>query len=137
MREIVSDSQALKKHVKESKLPFKKAILDYYRSLGESQGLQVVQDTPIVANQVDYGTIELAWSEPRITFNTEFASIQELMPKIFRNLLAEPELMVLILDSNSKCSPEKARELLSKTPFLKELWEKTEIVDLHPKTKKQ
>lgn len=131
MIDILADVENLKKHVKQSKLPFKKAIIEYYKKLGESQGLEVVENTSIIKNGVDYGRIPLSWPDAEVSFNMEFTQIEEIQKHLALNLILNPKHIVMILNSNSDCKPKKVEEIIELTPEYEKIKEKIILVDLH------
>jgi hypothetical protein len=115
----IMDGAALKKHIKESKLKFSDAILDYYRRLGEKQGFTCLLNTSVVVNAVDYGRIELAWVEPSTVFTLEFGLPEDLYKHLFKVMVLKPAKAVIVLSSKSRCSPQKVKEMVERTPQLK------------------
>jgi hypothetical protein len=115
----ITDAAALKKHVKESKLKFNEAIIDYYKSLGKKHGFTCLANSQAIANAVDYGRIELVWVEPNIVFMLEFGLPDDLYKHLFKAAVLKPAKAVLVLSTKSRCSPKKAKELIERTPHLK------------------
>ncbi|MBD3260526.1 MAG: hypothetical protein GF334_02415 [Candidatus Altiarchaeales archaeon] len=130
MKHLVSDVGELKKHVKESQLGYRQAIIDYYKCLGESQGYTASVNAAVVRYLWDYGSVDLAWIEPNTTFNLEFGVLEDVYKHLIKNLVLDPEYVVLVLNSKAKCLPEKVLELVSKTPCFKRLSEKIVLVDV-------
>ncbi|MBU0762294.1 MAG: hypothetical protein KKD39_04660 [Candidatus Altiarchaeota archaeon] len=116
--DLFGDVSELKKHMKDCKLPFKDAIIDYYRMLGERHGFTVLTNSTEIVNSLDYGKIDLVWVEPNIVFIAEFGLLEDIYRHLFKALVVKPSKACLLLSSKSKCSPEKVREIVSKTPEL-------------------
>lgn len=121
MKELLSDLSGLKEHLKGSELKFRDALIDYYRKLGEEQGFTVVTDSTIIRNAVNYGRMDLVWVEPNVVFASEFGVLDDIYRHLFRIMAAAPSIAVLLLSKNSKCNPQKVKDIVEKTPQLKDI----------------
>jgi hypothetical protein len=130
MIELVSDVEGLMKHIKESELPFREAIIDYYSRLGESQGFTVTRNSSVIRNTVNYGRVDLIWVEPNIVFCLEFGVLDDVYKHLFKLIQLKPSLSVLLLSSNSQCKPGKVRDIISKTAELECIRGKSVILDV-------
>ncbi|MFH1402883.1 MAG: hypothetical protein ABIH11_01275 [Candidatus Altiarchaeota archaeon] len=128
---LISNIRELNEHAKKSGKQYKQAIIEYYRTIGESQGFTTAENSSVINNTVNYGNIDLVWIEPNIVFCIEFGLLDDIYKHFFRLIQLRPSLSVLILSSNSKCRPDKVEEIIKKTPELKFLRDKTVIVDVN------
>jgi hypothetical protein len=126
--DVIGNIKDLKNHIKKSKNPYKDAILDYYKLVGETQGYTTLKNTPAIANGIDYGKIDLVWAEPNIIFMCEFGLPEDLYKSLFKATVIKPAKAVIILSSKSRCKPQIAQEIILKTPELKKT--EYEIVDI-------
>jgi len=130
MIDLITDFEGLQRHLDESSLSFKESIVDFYRIQGENQDLNPVTNASVVRYAMDYGRVPLVWSKPAVSFSMEFARLEDIYKHLFLNYLLEPETMVLLLDSKSRCSPESVRQILTNTPLFSKLKENALILDL-------
>ena len=120
MKELLSDFGRLKECVKGSELKFKDAVIEYYKQLGEEQGFTVIRDSTVIKNAVNYGKVELVWVEPNTMFSCEFGVLDDIYRHLFRIMELKPSLAVLLLSGNSQCNPHKVKDIVERTPELKD-----------------
>jgi len=130
MIDLVTKFSELKEHARKSNLTFRDGIVKYYKEVGEKQGFTVVENSSVIKNTVNYGKVDLVWIEPNAVFCIEFGVLDDIYKHLFRIMLIKPGIAFLILSSNSKCSPEKVRDIVSKTPELEEVGKNTVIIDI-------
>ena len=121
MKELFSDFDGLKKHLKGSGLNFREALIDYYRQLGETQGFTALTGSSLIKNAVNYGKMDLVWVEPNVVFAAEFGLLDDVYKHLFRMMVASPGMAVLLLSGNSQCNPGRVKEIVEKTPQLKDI----------------
>jgi hypothetical protein len=119
MKELFSDFEAMKAHVKASKLRFRDALLDYFREVGERQGFTVLRDSSVIVNAFDFGKVDLAWVEPNVVFAMEFGVPDDIYRHLFRIMAMKPAIAVLLLSGNSQCNPRRVKELVARTVELR------------------
>jgi len=117
-------------HVKDSGLPFREAIVDYYAKLGEAQRHTVRTQVSVIQHGLNFGKLELLWLEPRVAFATEFGAFEEILKTLWRLVEFSPDKAVLLLSSKSACKPKHVAALLSNSKPLAELREKCAILDV-------
>ncbi|MFH0862960.1 MAG: hypothetical protein V1875_08030 [Candidatus Altiarchaeota archaeon] len=118
MKELLSDFAGLKAHLKECKMPFRGALIEYYRTLGEKQGFTALKDSSVIRNAYNFGRVDLVWVEPNVAFEMEFGLLDDIFRHMWKLMVLSPRMAVLLVSGNSKCSPQKVKELVSKTPQL-------------------
>ncbi|MFH1835123.1 MAG: hypothetical protein ABH851_02920 [Methanobacteriota archaeon] len=131
--ENITDFKALDKHLKECGKPFKDALVDYYRVLGEQLGFTVRIDASIIEYGINLGKVNLIWLEPKILFSCEFGSLEEILKHLWRIVEYNPEKTVLLLSSGSQCKPEEVVKLVEQSKILKELRERFVVLDVSEK----
>ena len=130
MIDLISKFDEIREYTRKSKLSFRDAILKYYKELGEKQGFTVVENSSVIKNVVNYGKVDLVWIEPNTVFCIEFGVLEDIYRHLFKVVQMNPNMAVFILSSNSKCSPEKVREILLKTDILEDIRSKSVILDI-------
>ncbi|MCX6695247.1 MAG: hypothetical protein NTU61_02995 [Candidatus Altiarchaeota archaeon] len=130
MIELLTKFDELKNYAKNSKLGFKEAIVKYYKEVGEKQGFTVVEGSSVIKNTVNYGKVDLVWIEPNTVFCLEFGLLDDIYKHFFRVMQLKPSMTVFILSGNSKCSPDKVKEIIERTPELSAIKGKYAILDV-------
>lgn len=118
MKELITDFQGLKSHVKASRLKFHDAVIDYYRMVGEKQGFTALKDSTVIRKAHNFGKLDLVWAEPNIAFVSEFGLPDDIYRHLWRLMVYKPKVAVILLSGNSQCSPRKVKEIVSRTPQL-------------------
>jgi hypothetical protein len=119
--DALSDFTGLKEFIKKSGLGFREALIEYYRQAGEKHGFTVLKDSSVIKNAHNFGKVELMWVEPNVVFCYEFGLFEDIYRHLWKVMVLKPAVAVLLLSGNSQCSPQKVKELVSKTPQLKEI----------------
>jgi hypothetical protein len=119
MKELFTDFSAMKEFAKKGGLRFQDALIEYFRQVGEKQGFTVSKDSSVIANAHDFGKMPLVWVEPNVVFCHEFGLLDDVYRHLWRILVLQPAVAVLILSGNSQCSPQKVKDIVSRTPQLK------------------
>lgn len=130
MIDLITKFDEIKEYARKSKLSFREAVVRYYKELGEKQGFTVVENSSVIKNAVNYGKVDLVWVEPNTVFCIEFGILDDIYKHFFKVMQMSPSMAVLILSSNSKCNPEKVKEILLKTEELQNIRNNTVIVDI-------
>jgi hypothetical protein len=118
MKEILTDFAGLKAFQKGSKLQFRDSLFEYYLQVGEKHGFTVLKDSSVIKNAYNFGKIDLVWVEPNVAFACEFGLLDDIYRHLWKLMVMRPAVAVLLLSANSKCSPQKVKEIVSKTPAL-------------------
>jgi hypothetical protein len=119
MQKLVSDFVGLREFTRKSGMKFADALVEYYRQLGEKQGFTVSVGSSVIRNAHNFGKVDLVWVEPNVVFCHEFGVFDDIYRHLWRISALKPAVAVLILSANSQCSPQKVKELVSKSPQLK------------------
>ena len=130
MIELITKFDEIKEYARNSRLSFREAIIRYYKELGEKQGFTVVENSSVIRNTVNYGKVDLVWIEPNTVFCVEFGVLDDIYKHLFKVMQLKPGMVVFILSSNSKCSPEKVKDILLRTEMLDGIRESTVILDI-------
>jgi len=125
--------QKLEEHVKNSKLKYRDAILEYYKNLGESLGFTVRGNSSVINHGINFGKLDVIWIEPNIAFVIEFGKFEDILKHLWRLVEFSPNIAVLILSSNSECRAEKVSSLIQKSEILRELRDRFLILDVTEK----
>lgn len=125
----LSDFKAIKEHVKESKLPYREALLDYYRRLGERMGYTIREATSLIRHGINFGKLDLVWVEPSILFICEFSNMDEMMKHLLRMLELDPGLTVFLMNSKSGCKPDQVKSLVSRSGVFSSVRDKVLVLD--------
>ena len=130
MIDLITKFDEIKEYSRKSKLSFREAIVRYYKEVGEKHGFTVVENSSVIRNVVNYGKVDLVWIEPNTVFCIEFGVLDDIYKHFFKVMQMKPSMAVFILSSNSKCNPEKVKEILLKTEELKDIRDKSVILDI-------
>ena len=130
MIELLINFKEMREYAKASKLAFKDAIVRYYKEVGERQGFTTSENSSVIRNTINYGKVDLVWIEPNTIFCLEFGVLEDIYKHFFKVMQMKPSMIVFILSGNSKCSPEKVKEILVKTPELEEIRKNAVIIDV-------
>ncbi len=121
MRELLTDFQALKEHVKDCGLKYMDAVVDYYAGVGERRGFTVVKGSTVIRNAHNFGRLDLAWVEPNVVFAQEYGRLEDIYQHLWKIMVLQPAVAVLLLSGNSQCKPEEVKQIVEKTPQLKDI----------------
>lgn len=130
MIQTVSRFGELKKHVSGSGMPFREAVVDYYRLLGGRLGFTFMENASVIKHGVNLGKVDLVWVEPNVAFYAEFSNMGELTKHLFKILELGSEWSVLILSSNSSCKPDDARKIVANSAAFEKIRDRVIILDL-------
>ena len=133
MIETVSNFTELEGHVKTCKLPFKEAVIDYYRVLGERLGFTVRKDSSVIKNGLAFGKFSLVWVEPNTVFCLEFGAFEEIFKHLWRVLEHQPDKAVFLLSSGSQCKPDAVEKIIRNSPIIAGLKDKVIVLDVSEK----
>ena len=118
MIELLTDYTGLRDFIKGSELKFRDALIEYYRRVGEEQGITALKDSTVIKNAVNYGRVDLLWVEPNTVFCSEFSVLDDIYKHLWRIMVLKPSVAVLLLSGNSQCNPRKVKEIVERTPQL-------------------
>ena len=130
MIDKISDFQGLSKHVEESELPYREAIIDYYTILGEKLGFTARPSASMIMYGVNLGKIDLVWVEPDMTFTVEFGSLTEMIGHLVKISEKKPEKAVIITSSKSQCKPSDVKKIIVNSHLMKEIAEDVILLDV-------
>lgn len=130
MKELISDFDALAEHVESSDSPYREAVIEFYRRLGEKQNFSVRKDSSVIKYGVNLGKLDLIWLEPNITFTIEFGGFDEILKHLWRIVEYSPSLSVLLLSSKSGCKAADVSKLIKNSPLLGSMRDRFMILDL-------
>ena len=122
----------LEKFLKESKLNYREAILEYYKTLGQQMGFTCRENFSVIEHTLNLGKLDLLWVEPKVTFTLEFSSLENLLKELVKISEFSPELAVLILSSKSThCKPKNVLKFIEESTLFPK--EKFLLLDLAEK----
>jgi hypothetical protein len=130
VKEVISDFNKLAEYVDASDLPYKEAVIEYYRELGEKNKFTVRKDSSVIKYGINFGKIDLIWLEPNITFTIEFGGFEEILKHLWRIIEFSPSLSVLLLSSKSGCRAADVAKLIKNSPLLAPMKDRFMILDL-------
>jgi hypothetical protein len=130
MKDMIADFDKLAEHVESSDLPYKEAVIDFYRKLGEEQKFSVRKDPSVIKYGLNLGRIDLIWLEPNISFTIEFGGFDEVLKHLWRIVEYSPNLSVLLLSSKSGCRASDVSKLIKNSPLLASMAGRFMILDL-------
>jgi hypothetical protein len=130
MKEAIADFEKLAEYVEGSHLPYREAVLEYYRELGEKNKFTVRKDASAIKYGVNLGKIDLIWLEPNITFTIEFGSLEDILKHLWRIVEFSPSLAVLLLSSKSGCKAADVLKLIKNSPVLASIRKSFLVLDL-------
>lgn len=114
----ITDYISLEKHLKNSKLRYRDAVLDYYKQLGNRLNYTVRENPSIIKNAVNYGKIDLIWLEPNITFTAEFGNLEEIYKHLWKIMEYSPNMAVLLLSSKAACRADEVAKIVDGSQVL-------------------
>lgn len=129
----IKNFEEIEKFVKESKLPYRDAIIAYYKKIGENLNFTVMENFSVLKYGLNLGKIELLWVEPNIVFTVEFSNLENLIGKLFKIIEFMPNLAVLVVSSSSGCKPKDVKKLIQNSKFFQEAQRRVAIIDLAEK----
>ncbi len=133
MIEKLTNFDEIEAYKDESGLGFKEALIGYFTNLGENLGFTTRANFSVIRHGVGLGKADLIWVEPNIIFFTEFGNFDEILKPLWKTVELEPALSVLILSSNSSCSPSQVKTLIDKSKVLKDIRKRFLILDISKK----
>ena len=122
--------KALSEHVKSCGLPFREAVIDYFKSLGEKLGFTTRASSTVIKYGVNFGKADLVWVEPNIIFFIEFGPLEDVLKHLWKTLEASPENAVFLLSSASQCKPEQVRKIVENSEALEGVRDKIILLDV-------
>ncbi len=133
MIDILTNFEELEKYVKNSELPYREAVIDYYKGLGENHGFTVRKDSSVIRYGINLGKIDLIWLEPNIVFTIEFGNLDEILKHLWCVLEFSPNLAVLLLSSKSGCKAPDVVKLIKNSSVLEKMSKRFLVLDLTEK----
>lgn len=133
MIQQLSDLEGLSEHVKSCGLPFREAVIDYYKSLGEKLGFTARASSTVIKYGINFGKADLVWVEPNIIFFMEFGSMEDVLKHLWKTVEAKPENAVFILSSVSQCKPEQVKKIVENSDVLDDMRERVVLLDVSGK----
>ncbi|HIE33749.1 MAG TPA: hypothetical protein EYP86_01245 [Candidatus Altiarchaeales archaeon] len=136
MERIISllvDFEELDKHVRNSNINYREAIVDFYKSVGKKHGFTVRENTSVIRNGINFGKLDLVWLEPNIVFAIEFGNLDNLLAKVWRIVEFSPNMAVLILSSKSMIRIENVINLIEKSEMFGNLRKRFLVLDVSEK----
>lgn len=130
MIERLTNFEELEAFTKSSELGYKEATVEYYKQLGEKLGFTTRIDSSVIKHGLNLGKASLIWLEPNVVFFCEFGNFDEILKHLWKAVEMEPELVVLLLSSNSSCKPSYVKTLIDKSGSLENLKNKFLILDV-------
>jgi len=124
------DFSKLGSHVSDCGRPFREAVLDYLRLLGESRGFVVRENSSVIKYGLPLGKFDLAWVDVKTIFFVEFATLENILRDLWLALEFDPKKVVFVLSSSSKASPKAVRALVSESDIARSLLGRIVLVDV-------
>lgn len=124
------DFAGMTEFIKESRLPYKEAVVEYIAKQGESRNFTVRKYSSVVKHGVNLGKVDVAWLEPNTHFHCEFAKLEDALTGIVQSLEAGAEKIVLVLSSKGAVKPAHVKTLLEDSQILSSFKEKIVLLDV-------
>jgi len=124
------DFSGLSEFIRESRLPYKDAVVEYIAKQGESRDFTVRKYSSVVKYGVNLGKVDVAWLEPNTHFHCEFAKVEDALTGIVQSLEAGAEKVVLVLSSKGAVKPAHVKALLEDSLILSSFKEKIIVADV-------
>ncbi len=128
---LLCNFEELGKYLKNSNLPFRDAILEYYASLGEKLGFTVRRNSLVVQHGINMGRLDLMWVEPAVVFICEFGEFENLLKQAWKAVEVSPGKIVVITSSKAKCSTKNVCMLVERSEVIGKIRPNFVIIDVN------
>lgn len=136
MIEDLVDFSELDAHVRDCGKPFREAVLDYIRVLGERQGFVVRENSSVIKYGLTLGKVDVAWVDVKTVFFCEFATLDKILADAWLAVEFNPEEVVFVLSGKSGAPPSAVGKLIEESELAQSLRGRTALVDVAEKTVK-
>lgn len=121
MKDILTSFEGMDEFIKRYDKGYLGGLRAYYRMVGVEAGYSVVEGAQIIRECIDFGKADMAFIEPNIIFGFEFGILDDAFKHLYRFMIAEPKLGVMVTSSRSSLKPERVRQVIDGTRNLRDM----------------